>query len=180
MIVTQTPLIDCFIIEPPVYGDDRGYFSVIYDRDAFAKAFKKPPIFITQNESQSSYGVLRGLHAQKREVAQTKLVRCVQGTVLDVVVDHRPESPTYLKHFSIKLTSDNYKQLLIPAGFLHGFVVLSDMAIVNYQVDKPYCPDQEYGVRYNDPNLGIDWILPTQDIILSPKDQQQPYLKSME
>lgn len=176
MIVTQTPLVDCFVIEPPVFADDRGCFSVVYDKHAFAKAFPQQPPFLLQNESFSTYGVLRGLHAQKGDAAQAKLVRCVQGKILDVAVDYRPDSPTYLKHFAIELSADNHKQILVPRGFLHGFSVLSETAIVNYQVDNDYQPENEFGIRYNDPTLNIDWQLPHSDIQLSEKDERLGYL----
>jgi len=177
MIVTQTLLKDCFVIEPPVYGDERGYFSIVHDKKAFAKAFPKQLPFILQNESFSTYGVLRGLHAQKGDAAQAKLVRCVKGKILDVAVDYRPDSPTYLKHFTIELSDKNHKQLLVPRGFLHGFSVLSEMAIVNYQVDNTYQPQTEYGIRYDDPTLKIDWQLSKEDILLSEKDEKLDYLE---
>ena len=177
MIVTQTPLKDCFIIEPPVYGDDRGYFSIVHDKHAFAKAFPQHPPFLLQNESFSTYGVLRGLHAQKGDAAQAKLVRCVQGRIIDVAVDYRSDSPTYLKQFTIELSGENHKQLLVPRGFLHGFSVLSETAIVNYQVDNTYQPDTEYGIRYDDPTLNIDWQIPASAVQLSEKDEKLGYLK---
>ncbi|MGJ8683033.1 MAG: dTDP-4-dehydrorhamnose 3,5-epimerase [Nonlabens sp.] len=176
MIVTQTPLKDCYIIEPPVYGDDRGYFSVVHDKHAFAKAFPQQPPFLLQNESFSTYGVLRGLHAQKGDAAQAKLVRCVQGRILDVAVDYRPDSPTYLKHFTLELSGENHKQLLVPRGFLHGFSVLSETAIVNYQVDNTYQPAMEYGIKYDDPTLNIDWQLPQSAIQLSEKDEKLGFI----
>ncbi|GAK98660.1 dTDP-4-dehydrorhamnose 3,5-epimerase [Nonlabens ulvanivorans] len=177
MIVKETPLKDCYIIEPPVFGDDRGYFSIRHDKYAFAKAFPNHPPFVLHNESFSSYGVLRGLHLQKGDAAQAKLVRCVQGKILDVAVDYRLDSPTYLKHFTIELSGDNHKQLLVPRGFLHGFSVLSDTAIVNYQVDNTYQPETEFGIRYDDPTLNIDWQLPDSAVLLSEKDEKLDFLK---
>lgn len=177
MIVTQTPLKDCFVIDPPVFSDDRGYFSIVHDKHAFAKAFPQQTPFILQNESFSTYGVLRGLHLQKGDAAQAKLVRCVQGRILDVAVDYRPDSPTYLKHFTIELSGDNHKQLLVPRGFLHGFSVLSKTAIVNYQVDNTYQPENEFGIRHDDPTLNIDWQIPHSDIQLSEKDEQLGFIK---
>jgi dTDP-4-dehydrorhamnose 3,5-epimerase len=175
--IIDTPLLDCKIIEPTVFKDARGKFCIAFDSIAFAKALPQQRPFITINESTSSYGVLRGLHAQKADAAQVKLVRCVQGRILDVVVDFRPDSPTYLKHFTIELSGDNHKQLLVPRGFLHGFSVLSETAIVNYQIDNTYQPEMEVGLRYDDPELNIDWQLPEEDMILSEKDEKLRFLK---
>lgn len=177
MKINETPLLDCIIIEPTVFPDARGKFVVAFDSVAFAKAVPKQKPFITTNESTSVYGVLRGLHAQKDDAAQAKLVRCVQGRILDVVVDFRPESTTYLQHFTIELSGENNKQLLVPRGFLHGFSVLSETAIVNYQIDNTYQPAMETGIRYDDPTLNIDWKLPKQDIILSEKDEKLGFLE---
>lgn len=176
MKIIDTPLIDCKIIEPSVFPDARGKFVVAFDSNAFAKAVPKQKPFISINESTSNYGVLRGLHAQKGEAAQAKLVRCISGRILDVVVDYRIESPTYLQHFTIELSGENNKQLLVPRGFLHGFSVLSETAIVNYQIDNTYQPDMETGIRYDDPKLNIDWKLPEEDIVLSDKDDKLCYL----
>lgn len=177
MNIIDTPLLDCKIIDPAVFKDARGKFCVAFDSIAFAKALPQQAPFITINESTSTYGVLRGLHAQKADAAQAKLVRCIQGRILDVAVDFRPDSPTYLKHFTIELSGDNHKQLLVPRGFLHGFSVLSETAIVNYQVDNTYQPEMEVGLRYDDPKLNIDWQLPEEDIILSEKDEKLGFLK---
>lgn len=176
MNIIDTPLLDCKIIEPAVFTDARGKFCIAFDSFAFAKAVPNQKPFITINESTSTYGVLRGLHLQKGDAAQAKLVRCIQGKILDVAVDFRPESPTYLKHFSIELTGENNKQLLVPRGFLHGFSVLSETAIVNYQIDNTYQPATEYGIRYDDPQLNIDWQLPKEDIILSEKDEKLGFI----
>ena len=177
MKIIDTALRDCKIIEPSVFEDARGKFVVAFDNYAFSKAISPQHPFITINESTSSYGVIRGLHMQKAEASQTKLVRCISGKILDVAVDFRPNSPTYLKHFSMELSGDNNKQLLVPRGFLHGFSVLSETAIVNYQVDNSYQPDAEFGIRYNDPTLNIDWQLPEKDVILSEKDERLGFLK---
>jgi len=172
MKIIDTPLLDCKIIEPAVFKDARGKFCIAYDSFAFAKVLPQQAPFITINESTSSYGVLRGLHMQKEDAGQAKLVRCIQGSILDVAVDFRPESPTYLQHFTLELSGDNHKQLLVPRGFLHGFSVLSETAIVNYQIDNTYQPEMEVGLRYDDPKLNIDWQLPKEDIILSEKDEK--------
>lgn len=171
MKIIDTALPDCKIIEPSVFEDARGKFVVAFDKHAFAKAISPKHPFITINESTSSYGVIRGLHMQQAEAAQAKLVRCISGKILDVAVDFRPDSPTYLKHFSMELSGDNNKQLLVPRGFLHGFSVLSETAIVNYQVDNSYQPEKELTIRYNDPSLLIDWKIPKNDIVLSDKDR---------
>jgi dTDP-4-dehydrorhamnose 3,5-epimerase len=177
MKIRDTPLLDCKIIEPAVFPDARGKFVVVFDNSAFTAALPFQKAFITTNESTSSYGVLRGLHMQKGDAGQAKLVRCVQGRILDVAVDFRPGSPTYLKHFTLELSGDNHKQLLVPRGFLHGFSVLSETAIVNYQIDNTYQPDMELGLRYDDPQLAIDWQLPKEDMILSEKDEKLGFLK---
>jgi dTDP-4-dehydrorhamnose 3,5-epimerase len=177
MKIHDTPLLDCKIIEPTVFKDARGKFCIAFDSIAFAKALPQQIPFITINESTSSYGVLRGLHMQKGDAGQAKLVRCVQGRILDVVVDFRPDSPTYLKHFTLELSGDNHKQLLVPREFLHGFSVLSERAIVNYQIDNTYQPEMEVGLRYDDPQLAIDWQLPEEDMILSEKDEKLGFLK---
>ncbi|WP_431472489.1 dTDP-4-dehydrorhamnose 3,5-epimerase [Nonlabens sp. SCSIO 43208] len=179
MIVKKTTLKDCKVIEPAVYGDQRGKFVVAFDSLAFAKALPQSNPFIVINESTSTYGVIRGLHLQKGDAAQAKLVRCVQGEILDVAVDFRVDSPTYLKHFAIKLSAENNKQLYVPRGFLHGFSVLSSTAIVNYQIDNTYQPETELAVRYDDPQLAIDWQIPEKDVVLSEKDSAAPYLSQL-
>lgn len=178
MILKETPLKDCYIIEPSVFKDARGKFVVVFDKHAFAKAMPQQPPFITINESTSTYGVIRGLHMQQAEASQAKLVRCISGRILDVAVDFRPESPTFLQHIAIELSSDNNKQILVPRGFLHGFSVLSETAIVNYQVDNSYQPEMETTIRYDDPVLKIDWNIPEQDIILSEKDKNASFIQS--
>ncbi|MBD0404480.1 dTDP-4-dehydrorhamnose 3,5-epimerase [Flammeovirga sp. EKP202] len=169
MKITETKIKDLVIIEPKVFEDDRGYFMESFKQGWFEENF--PHIkFIQENESKSNYGVLRGLHFQKPPFEQTKLVRVIQGEVLDVAVDLRKNSPTYGQHESIILSSDNKKQFLVPRGFAHGFIVLSESAIFSYKVDNPYAPDHDSGILWNDSNLNIDWLLQQDDIKLSKKD----------
>lgn len=158
-----------FIIEPKRFADGRGYFSEIFKQELFDKKIGAVR-FVQDNESCSSYGVLRGLHFQRGEYAQAKLVRVSQGAVLDVVVDLRKDSVTFGKYLSVELSAENGRQLFIPRGFAHGFVVLSDMAQLNYKVDNYYAPDAEATILYNDKDLEIDWKFDEQKMILSPKD----------
>ncbi len=161
------------IIEPKVFGDERGYFFESYNKETFDKAIG-PVEFVQDNESKSAYGVLRGLHYQTDPFAQAKLVRVVQGEVLDVVVDIRQNSPTYGQHLSLSLSAEKKNQLFIPKGLAHGFVVLSETAIFQYKVDSAYSPEHEQGIIYNDPQLAIDWGIPSDDITVSPKDAGLP------
>ncbi|MBL7473745.1 dTDP-4-dehydrorhamnose 3,5-epimerase [Robertkochia sediminum] len=171
MKLTETKIKDLYIIEPKVFGDDRGYFMESFKESWFKEHF--PDIhFIQDNESRSSYGVLRGLHYQKPPFAQTKLVRVIQGEVLDVAVDLRKDSPTYGEHVSVILSGENKKQFLIPKGFAHGFVVLSEEAVFSYKVDNEYAPDYDDGIIWNDRHLNIDWKLIEEELILSEKDRR--------
>jgi len=176
MIVTKTEFPDLYIIEPQVYGDSRGFFYESYNQASLEK-FDIHYIFRQDNHSLSSFGVLRGLHYQRGEHAQTKLVRCVAGKVLDVVVDLRKGSPTYLKHFTIELNAENHKQLLIPKGFAHGFVVLSETAEFLYKCDNFYNKESEGGIHFSDESLNIDWGLQSDQYIISEKDQVNPTIK---
>jgi len=171
MTIEQTPLKDCFIIHEKVHCDARGYFIETYNSKDFKAASGLEIEFVQDNQSKSSKGVLRGLHMQKGDAAQAKLVRVIQGSVLDIAVDLRKGSPTFGQHFSIVLTADNHKQFFVPAGFAHGFVVLSDYATFFYKVDKFYQPGNEVGIMYNDTDLNIDWQLAASEIILSEKDK---------
>ena len=179
MTVTETKLKGCFIIEPNVFKDSRGYFFESFNQNKFNELIGGDINFIQDNESFSSKGVLRGLHFQTGEYAQAKLVRVVKGTVLDVVVDMRKESPTFSKHFSIELSEDNKTQLFVPRGFAHGFIVLSDTAIFSYKCDNFYDKPSEQGLRYDDPALGIDWKLPSSEFIVSEKDLVLPTLSTI-
>ena len=174
MNIIKTKIEGLFILEPKVFGDDRGYFMEAYKENWFKENFSHIH-FIQDNESQSSKGVLRGLHYQKGDFAQTKLVRVIQGEVLDIAVDCRRESPTYGEHVSAILSEENKTQFLIPKGFAHGFLVLSNTAIFSYKVDAPYSPENETGIIWNDPTLNIDWKLKEEEIILSEKDKELPY-----
>lgn len=177
MVALETKLKDCYILEPTVFGDSRGYFFESYHKQTFDHLINQTVNFVQDNESFSSRGVLRGLHSQKGATAQAKLVRVTQGEVLDVAVDFRKDSPTYLQHVSVKLSSENKKQLFVPRGFLHGFVVLSATAIFNYKCDNWYNKEAEEGIIYNDPDLNIDWLLNEDQLIISEKDKGLPTVK---
>ena len=171
MRIEQTPLQDCFIVHEKVHGDARGYFIETFNQRDFNAASGLDILFVQDNQSRSSKGVLRGLHMQRGASAQAKLVRVLEGSVLDIAVDLRKGSPNFGQHFSIELTADNHKQFFVPAGFAHGFVVLSDAATFFYKVDKFYEPGNEVGIMYNDRDLNIDWKLTDSEIILSEKDK---------
>lgn len=170
MRVINTDIEGVVIIEPEVFGDSRGYFMESFSERDFHKNVA-PVRFVQDNESCSRYGVVRGLHYQREPYAQSKLVRCVVGRVLDVAVDIREGSPTYGKHVAVELSAENHRQLFIPKGFAHGFAVLSQEAIFAYKCDEFYHPEAECGIAWNDPKIGIDWRLPEGDIILSDKDK---------
>jgi len=161
------------IFEPRVFEDSRGYFFEAYNQEVFQQAGIERQ-FVQDNQSKSSYGVIRGLHYQLHPHAQYKLVRVLEGVILDVAVDIRKGSPGFGKYFSIELSAENKKQLLIPSGFAHGFSVLSETAIVLYKCDSLYNKESEHGIRYNDPSLRIDWKIPSGKEIVSDKDLQQP------
>lgn len=174
----KTSIDGVWVFEPTVYKDPRGYFYESYNENTF-KAAGINYKFVQDNQSKSSYGVLRGLHFQKEPYAQTKLVRALQGNILDVAVDLRPNSPTFKQHVAIVLSGENFKQLLIPKGFAHGFVVLSETAIITYKCDEFYNPQSDAGVIYNDSDLNINWTIPEKDILLSTKDAKLPTLKQI-
>ena len=171
MRIEQTPLKDCFIIHEKVHGDARGYFIETYNQRDFKAASGLDIEFVQDNQSRSTKGVLRGLHMQRGAAAQAKLVRVLEGSVLDIAVDLRKGSPSFGQHYAIELTADNHKQFFVPAGFAHGFVVLSETATFFYKVDKFYEPGNEVGIMYNDQDLNIDWRLAEREIILSEKDK---------
>lgn len=175
MEFVPTHIPEVILIKPRVFGDSRGYFMESFRSDLFAEHVGEVN-FIQDNESKSLYGVLRGLHYQLSPYTQSKLVRAVTGRVMDVVVDIRKNSPTFGRHVTAELSEVNKHQLFIPKGFAHGFVVLSDEAIISYKVDAPYAPDHERGIYYADPALGIDWGLPDSKIRLSEKDSKWPLL----
>ena len=170
MKVIKTDIEGVVIIEPQLFGDSRGYFMESYSERDFA-CLVAPVRFVQDNESRSRYGVVRGLHYQREPYSQSKLVRCLEGRVLDVAVDIRPESPTYGKYVAVELSADNHRQLFIPKGFAHGFAVLSKEALFAYKCDEFYHPEAECGIAWDDPTLSIDWGLPKEDIILSEKDK---------
>ena len=171
MRIEHTPLQDCFIIHEKVHGDARGYFIETFNQRDFAAATGLDILFVQDNQSKSSKGVLRGLHMQRGASAQAKLVRVIEGAVLDVAVDLRKGSPSFGQHYAIELTADNHKQFFVPAGFAHGFVVLTQTATFLYKVDKFYEPGNEVGIMYNDKDLNIDWKLPVSELIFSEKDK---------
>ncbi len=175
----QTEIEGLILIKPTVFGDNRGYFLEAYNQEKF-KQHIGGVTFIQVNESKSSYGVLRGLHYQKPPYTQAKLVRCIEGRVLDVAVDLRQDSPTYGQHQSFELSGDNKHQLFVPRGFAHGFVVLSDFAIFSYMVDNQYAPDYDSGITWDDKDLNIDWQLPVEKIKLSEKDKALKSLSDTE
>lgn len=171
MTIHPTSIPDVIILEPKVFGDERGYFFESFSLREFEEKVCKT-VFVQDNESKSRYGVLRGLHFQKAPYEQAKLVRVVKGKVLDVAVDIREGSPTFGKHVAVELSEENKRQVFIPRGFAHGFAVLSDEVIFQYKCDNYYAPDYESGILWNDPALNIDWKLPEKDIILSEKDKK--------
>lgn len=179
MEVIQTNIKGVVIIEPRLFKDDRGYFFESYSERDFNKQVSEVH-FVQDNESKSSYGVMRGLHFQRPPFTQSKLVRCVKGAVLDVAVDIRKGSPTYGQHVAVELTEDNHRQFFIPRGFAHGFAVLSPEAIFQYKCDNFYHPEADGGISILDTSLGIDWRIPTEHAILSEKDTKHPLLKDFD
>lgn len=171
----ETEIKGVWVIEPKVFKDARGYFMETYRQEDF-DANVGPTVFVQDNESRSSYGVVRGLHYQKGEWSQAKLVRVIQGRVLDVAVDIRRSSPTFGHHVMVELSEDNKRQFFIPRGFAHGFLVLSDEAIFSYKVDNVYAPQAEAGICWNDPQLGIEWPISPSEVLASEKDLKQPKL----
>lgn len=179
MKMTRTDIEGLVVIEPRVFGDSRGYFFESFSQRDFEKEVGQVR-FVQDNESKSSYGVVRGLHFQKPPYTQSKLVRVVKGRVLDVAVDLRRESKTYGKYFSIELTEDNHLQLFIPKGFAHGFAVLSDEAVFQYKCDEFYAPESEGAIAWDDPDIGVDWQIPEDKVILSEKDKKHPAFKDLD
>ena len=175
----ETKIKGVFIIEPKVFQDARGYFMEAWKQAEFDEHVGRT-VFIQDNESKSSYGVLRGLHYQKGDASQAKLVRVIKGKVLDVAVDIRKSSPTFGQHVMVELSEENKRQFFIPRGFAHGFLVLSDEAIFTYKVDNPYAPQYDAGIRWNDPDLAIEWPIDPKDVLTSEKDLKQPLLKDAE
>lgn len=175
MEAIKTNIDGVFIIEPRVFNDARGYFFESYSERDF-NAQVREIHFVQDNESKSSYGVMRGLHFQRPPFTQSKLVRCVKGAVLDVAVDIRKGSPTYGQHVAVELTEDNHRQFFVPRGFAHGFAVLSEEAVFQYKCDNFYHPEADGGISILDTSLGIDWCIPTDKAILSEKDTKHPLL----
>ena len=184
MNVIKNAIDGVLIIEPKIFGDSRGYFFEIFSHREFDE--KVTPIlghkvnFVQDNESMSSYGVMRGLHFQRPPFTQSKLVRCVKGAVLDVAVDIRKGSPTYGQHVAVELTEDNHRQFFVPRGFAHGFAVLSDTAVFQYKCDEFYHPEADGGISIVDESLGIDWKIPTEEALLSEKDTKHACLNDFD
>lgn len=179
MKVIETAIEGVVILEPRLFKDDRGYFFESFSEKVF-KEQVRDTTFVQDNESASCYGVLRGLHFQRPPFAQSKLVRVVRGAVLDVAVDIRVGSPTFGQHVAVELTEDNHRQLFIPRGFAHGFSVLSDKVVFQYKCDNYYAPESEGAIAWDDPDLGINWMIPQDRVILSSKDQHHPRLRDAE
>lgn len=178
MEITNTKFFGLFIIKPKIFEDPRGYFFESFNKNKL-DVFKNID-FVQDNQSKSSYGTIRGLHYQLEPYAQSKLIRVLEGTILDIVVDIREKSPTYGKHFSIELSCENNYQLFIPKGFAHGFSVLSKTAIVLYKTDQYYNPESERGINFNDLDLNIDWKIDIEKAVISSKDKVLPALKESE
>jgi dTDP-4-dehydrorhamnose 3,5-epimerase len=179
MKATETKLKGCFVIEPSVFNDDRGYFFESYNKEKFEELTGSTVNFVQDNESFSTKGVLRGLHFQKGAHAQAKLLRVTHGEVLDVAVDIRPDSETFLQVVTERLSAENKKQLFVPRGFAHGFIVLSDTVVFNYKCDNFYNKASEGGIIYNDETLHIDWLLDSKDFLVSEKDLVLPTVKDL-
>jgi dTDP-4-dehydrorhamnose 3,5-epimerase len=175
----QTPLKDCFILKPSVFRDHRGTFLESFSQRRFEEVTGLQMDFVQDNQSSSKKGVLRGLHFQKGRYAQSKLVRTVVGKVLDVVVDLRPASPTFKKSFKAVLSDENHHQLFVPAGFAHGFLTLSEMSVFAYKCDMYFHKEADAGVYFNDPEFGIDWEYPVDELILSEKDKNLPLFEDL-
>ena len=176
MNIVETEIKGVFIIEPKVFGDNRGYFFESFSQREFESVIG-PVTFVQDNQSKSSYGVVRGLHFQKPPHAQAKLVRVVKGKVLDVAVDLREDSPTFGKYMAVELSDENHRQVFIPKGFAHGFSVLSEEAVFQYKCDEYYAPESEAAIAWDDQDLNIDWKVPAEDVVLSAKDRNHPTLK---
>lgn len=177
MTITTTKLTDCLILEPAVFQDNRGYFFESFNQEIFQKLSGQSVNFVQDNQSCSAYGVIRGLHFQTGNYEQAKLIRVIIGKVWDVAVDLRPESPTYGQWTGVELSGHNNRQLFIPRGFAHGFSVLENNTVLAYKCDNYYHKPSEGGIRYDDPDLDIDWRLPEKERILSDKDKILPFLK---
>lgn len=179
MNIIQTSIAGVVIIEPRLFKDDRGYFFESFSEREFNAQIREVK-FVQDNESMSSYGVMRGLHFQRPPYTQSKLVRCVKGAVLDIAVDIRKGSPTYGQYVAVELTEENHRQFFVPRGFAHGFAVLSETAIFQYKCDNFYHPEADGGISILDDSLGIDWRIPTDHAILSEKDTKHPLLKDFD
>lgn len=179
MTITKTDIDGVLIVDPTVYGDSRGYFFESFNEREFQRLTGLTVHFVQDNESRSGYGVVRGLHFQRAPYAQSKLVRVVEGEVLDVALDIRPGSPTYGRHVAVRLSGESHRQLFLPKGMAHGFAVLSPVAVFQYKCDAFYHPEAEGAVAWDDPALAIDWQVPAEKVVLSDKDRHHPMLKDL-
>ena len=179
MTITKTDIDGVLIVDPTVYGDSRGYFFESFNEREFQSLTGLAVHFVQDNESRSGYGVVRGLHFQKAPYAQSKLVRVVEGEVLDVALDIRVGSPTYGRHVAVRLSAESHRQLFLPKGMAHGFAVLSPVAVFQYKCDAFYHPEAEGAVAWDDPALAIDWQVPAEKVVLSDKDRHHPLLKDL-
>ncbi len=177
MEVTTTTIKDCYLITPKVYKDSRGFFCETYHQERFNELTGLNPKFVQDNQSESGYGVIRGLHYQTGDWAQAKLIRVVRGKVIDVVVDLRRDSPSYLQHIAVPIDHQSMQQLFVPRGCAHGFVTLTDFSIFAYKCDNFYNQEAEHGIRYNDPSLNIDWQIDPKEQLVSAKDLALPLLE---
>ena len=180
MNIIKTSIEGALIIEPKVFGDARGYFFESFNAQEFKEKTGLDITFVQDNESMSTYGVMRGLHFQRPPFTQSKLVRCVRGAVLDVAVDIRKGSPTYGQHVAVELTEQNHRQFFVPRGFAHGFAVLSETAVFQYKCDNFYAPQADGGISILDESLGIDWQIPAEKVLLSEKDTHHPLFKDFD
>lgn len=179
MEIIKTEIEGLLIIEPTVYGDERGYFFESFNEREFREKSGFKVRFVQDNESKSCHGVVRGLHFQRPPHAQSKLVRVVEGEVLDVAVDIRKNSPTYGKHVAVRLSAESHRQFFLPKGMAHGFSVLSETAVFQYKCDDFYAPDCEGAIAWDDPDLGIDWLIPADKVVLSEKDKKHPRMREI-
>ena len=180
MNIIKTSIEGALIIEPKVFGDARGYFFESFNAQEFKEKTGLDITFVQDNESMSTYGVMRGLHFQRPPFTQSKLVRCVRGAALDVAVDIRKGSPTYGQHVAVELTEQNHRQFFVPRGFAHGFAVLSETAVFQYKCDNFYAPQADGGISILDESLGIDWQIPAEKVLLSEKDTHHPLFKDFD
>ena len=179
MKIIREPFPGCFLLEPRIFSDERGFFTEFFNKNTFKKITGIVPDFVQDNLAASRKNVLRGMHFQKPPYQQAKLVSCLQGAILDIIVDIRPDSPTFLQYFSVELSEQNHYQLYVPKGFAHGYLALTDRVLVYYKTDEFYRPEADAGFRYNDPQVNLPWNVPENQLILSEKDKHLPFVKDI-